>query len=90
MFPAIKRYANDITQAKPKKNIETDLVGDKMGRVHLGRQDLSQLQTRKMKGLKRSRDAIDDMNGVDEDDIISVDGDDEEEGGVALKRSRAE
>ena len=31
-----------------------------MGRIHLGKQDLSDLQTRKMKGLKRARD---DLNG---------------------------
>lgn len=45
---------------KTKKNIDTDLIGDKVGRIHLGRQDLSALQTRKMKGLKRSRDVADD------------------------------
>ncbi|KAI5865185.1 Brix-domain-containing protein [Durotheca rogersii] len=43
-------------EEKTKKNISTDAVGDKLGRIHLGRQDLSELQTRKMKGLKRSRD----------------------------------
>ncbi|PHH63797.1 hypothetical protein CDD81_5454 [Ophiocordyceps australis] len=42
------------TEEKTKKNISTDTMGDKLGRVHLGRQDLGQLQTRKMKGLKRS------------------------------------
>jgi ribosome production factor 2 len=41
---------------RPKKNISTDIVGDKIGRIHLGKQDLKELQTRKMKGLKRSRD----------------------------------
>lgn len=35
-------------------------MGDKVGRIHLGKQDLGQLQTRKMKGLKRSRDVADD------------------------------
>jgi len=45
---------------KTKKNIETDTIGDKVGRVHVGKQDLSQLQTRKMKGLKRSRNEMDD------------------------------
>lgn len=48
------------SQAKTKKNIETDIIGDKIGRIHTGKQDLSQLQTRKMKGLKRSRDVPDD------------------------------
>jgi len=56
------------TEEKTKKNITTDSMGDKIGRVHLGRQDLSQLQLRKMKGLKRSR-------GDDEprDDIVEED-----------------
>ncbi|RDA82832.1 hypothetical protein CP532_0752 [Ophiocordyceps camponoti-leonardi (nom. inval.)] len=43
------------TEERTKKNISTDAMGDKLGRIHLGTQDLSQLQTRKMKGLKRSR-----------------------------------
>jgi ribosome production factor 2 len=53
MKEALKRAKNP-NEARPKKNVETDLVGDKVGRVHLGRQDLSMLQTRKMKGLKRA------------------------------------
>jgi ribosome production factor 2 len=40
----------------PRKNIETNLMGDKLGRVHVGKQDIFSYQTRKMKGLKRSRD----------------------------------
>ena len=40
-------------QEKPKKNIETDIVGDKVGRIHLGVQDMENLQTRKTKALKR-------------------------------------
>ncbi|KAI1433169.1 ribosome biogenesis protein RPF2 [Xylaria sp. CBS 124048] len=43
-------------EEKTKKNISTDILGDKMGRIHLGKVDLSDLQTRKMKGLKRGRD----------------------------------
>ena len=53
-------------QAKSKKNIETDIVGDKMGRIHLGRQDLGTLQTRKMKGLKRARDVRDEAKDEDQ------------------------
>jgi ribosome production factor 2 len=47
-------------EEKTKKNVTTDSMGDKMGRIHLGKQDLAQLQTRKMKGLKRSRDVVDE------------------------------
>lgn len=43
-------------EERSKKNISTDSMGDKIGRVHLGKQDLKGMQTRKMKGLKRSRD----------------------------------
>lgn len=52
-------------EERTKKNVTTDTMGDKIGRVHLGKQDLSGLQTRKMKGLKRSR--LDDQdNGGDD------------------------
>lgn len=61
-----------------KKNIETDDMGDMVGRVHVGKQDLSQLQTRKMKGL---RSAGGDIEGEglesDEDDMAPSDDDDE-------------
>jgi ribosome production factor 2 len=58
------------TAERPKKNISTDIVGDKVGRIHLGKQDLKELQTRKMKGLKRSRDVADSEDEEMEDDII--------------------
>ena len=56
---------------RPKKNISTDVVGDKVGRIHLGKQDLKELQTRKMKGLKRSRDVQDSEDEDMEDDVTS-------------------
>lgn len=40
---------------KKRKNIEMDLMGDKLGRIHVGRQELGKLQTRKFRGLKRER-----------------------------------
>ncbi|OAA64895.1 Brix domain protein [Cordyceps fumosorosea ARSEF 2679] len=42
-------------EERAKKNISTDTIGDKLGRIHIGKQDLGTMQTRKMKGLKRSR-----------------------------------
>ena len=85
------------TQAKPKKNIETDTVGDKMGRIHLGRQDLGELQTRKMKGLKRSREveeAEEDGASASDDIKMSSEGeevdDNESDAGVEVKRPRLE
>ena len=60
-------------EERPKKNITTDTMGDKIGRVHLGRQDLSELQLRKMKGLKRSRrDQEDVVEDVVADDAKRV------------------
>ncbi|KAK7951423.1 valyl-tRNA synthetase [Apiospora aurea] len=55
-------------EERTKKNVSTDLMGDKLGRIHLGRQDLGDLQTRKMKGLKRSRDMQDEDTAMAEDD----------------------
>ncbi|XP_068633997.1 ribosome production factor 2 homolog [Battus philenor] len=37
-----------------KKNISKDAFGTKMGRIHIGKQDINRLQTRKMKGLKKT------------------------------------
>lgn len=37
-----------------KKNISRDAFGSKMGRIHMGKQDIHRLQTRKMKGLKKT------------------------------------
>lgn len=77
-------------EARSKKNIETDSMGDKLGRIHLGRQNLDELQTRKMKGLKRSRDEDDDVDmngndahGEDEDEDIVTQTEDED-GGIDI------
>ena len=48
-------------QVKTKKN---DTMGDKLGRVYLGNQDLRKLQTRKMRGLKRRAGDTDDEDGT--------------------------
>ncbi|EST09912.1 Brix domain protein [Kalmanozyma brasiliensis GHG001] len=80
-----------------KKNIETDDMGDTVGRIHVGKQDLSGLQTRKMKGLKKHLDPngsddeedeeeieMDDMtmySDVDDEDEDEMDDDDDEEDG---------
>lgn len=74
---------------KPKKNVETDYVGDKIGRIHLGRQDLSELQTRKMKGLKRNRDSNVEEDVEEGVDVISEDGGENDgDNGVELKKAR--
>ncbi|KZV86151.1 Brix-domain-containing protein [Exidia glandulosa HHB12029] len=58
---------------KKRKNFEVDEMGDLRGKIHMGKQDLGKLQTRKMKGL---RPALDEMD-VDEDG---------EEGPIAKRR----
>jgi ribosome production factor 2 len=50
-----------------------------MGRIHMGKQDLANLQSRKMKGLKRTRGDVD----VDAETLV---GEDEIE--VPSKKSR--
>ncbi|KAK5062559.1 hypothetical protein LTR84_004632 [Exophiala bonariae] len=80
------RHGRRPNEARTKKNIETDLVGDKIGRVHLGKQDLSTLQTRKMKGLKRGRadiEADSQGDGSENEDLGSGD-DDLDDGGMEL------
>ncbi|KAK3191644.1 rRNA-binding ribosome biosynthesis protein rpf2 [Lecanicillium sp. MT-2017a] len=59
-------------EERPKKNVTTDTMGDKIGRVHLGKQDLSDMQTRKMKGLKRSRLDDEEENGMEEMDDLEA------------------
>jgi ribosome production factor 2 len=56
-------------EPKTKKNIEMDPIGDKLGKIHVGKQDLSTLQTRKMKGLKRHLDVED---GSDEEVLTKL------------------
>ncbi|KAF2099566.1 Brix-domain-containing protein [Rhizodiscina lignyota] len=67
-------------EPKTKKNIETDAMGDKVGRIHVGKQNIGNLQTRKMKGLKRSRDEM-----IDEEMTLI---DDESDDGNQSKRAR--
>jgi ribosome production factor 2 len=58
-------------EPKAKKNVETDLVGDKLGRIHVGKQQLDKLQTRKMKGLKKRYNQ--EVESDDDEDGSAVD-----------------
>lgn len=60
-------------EPKMKKNIDTDIIGDKVGRIHMDKQDLNKLQTRKMKGLKARFDQ--DMNEDSEEGEYDYDSD---------------
>lgn len=70
-----KAEKKDASKAKKRKNVDVDEMGDKVGRVHMEKQDLSSLQTRKFKALKRSRieadeeaAALETGSGDDDDD----------------------
>ncbi|KAJ2785269.1 rRNA-binding ribosome biosynthesis protein rpf2 [Coemansia javaensis] len=61
-YPADDMWKQAIRMPKelkePKvKNITRDGLGDKYGRVHLGKQDISKLQTRKVKALRKRLDS---------------------------------
>lgn len=60
-------------EEKTKKNVTMDSMGDKLGRVHMGKVDLSALQTRKMKALKRGRadEAEEDSSAEEEEEAPS-------------------
>lgn len=83
-------------QPKEKKNVSTDFMGDKVAQIHVGKQDLAKLQTRKMKGLKSkydqlSEDEEDGEGSGDEvyDDFADViDSDEEEEQEPQPKKQR--
>ena len=62
--PKLKKTDVEKGLGKKKKNMEVDEMGDLRGRVHVGKQDLLKLQTRKMKGLKAG---LDEMEGIDEE-----------------------
>ncbi|EIW61119.1 Brix-domain-containing protein [Trametes versicolor FP-101664 SS1] len=92
--PKVRKQDVEKGLGKKRKNLEVDELGDLRGRIHVGKQNLDKLQTRKMKGLKASRDdmlvdvdAGEDM-GVDEGG--SGESGPEESGGERRKRRRAE
>ncbi|EIW85868.1 Brix-domain-containing protein [Coniophora puteana RWD-64-598 SS2] len=64
--PKMKKQDVEKGLGKKKKNLEVDEMGDLRGRVHVAKQDLNKLQTRKMKGLKKG--AGDDAGDDDEDE----------------------
>ncbi|EOA88759.1 rRNA-binding ribosome biosynthesis protein rpf2 [Exserohilum turcicum] len=64
-------------EARTKKNIDMNSMGDKTAKVHVGKQDFGNLQTRKMKGLKRGRNESDDDEEVGVEDSESEDEEEE-------------
>jgi ribosome production factor 2 len=76
--PKLKKQDVEKGLGKKRKNMEVDEMGDLRGRIHVARQDLDKLQTRKMKGLKPGREEVDG----DED----AEADDAEDGGRKKRR----
>ncbi|KIK91101.1 hypothetical protein PAXRUDRAFT_648746 [Paxillus rubicundulus Ve08.2h10] len=68
--PKLKKQDIEKGLGKKKKNMEVDEMGDLRGRVHIARQDLNKLQTRKMKGLKGrpGEEDVDMGGGASEDE----------------------
>ncbi|KAF5382005.1 hypothetical protein D9615_004349 [Tricholomella constricta] len=69
--PKLKKTDIEKGLGKKRKNLEVDEMGDLRGRVHVGKQDLNKLQTRKMKGLKGG-----ELDAEEDDGQKSDDGDD--------------
>ena len=51
--PKVAKKDVESGLGKKKKNIETDVMGDRVGRIHLDKQDLAKLQGRKVRALGR-------------------------------------
>lgn len=69
--PKLKKTDVEKGLGKKRKNLEVDEMGDLRGRVHVGKQDLGKLQTRKMKGLKGGdADEEEDTQDADEADEV--------------------
>ena len=81
--PKLKKSDVEKGLGKKKKNMEVDEMGDLRGRVHIAKQDLGKLQTRKMKGLKGGD--VDVEMGGDEDEDEDDDG---SSGGEQRKRRK--
>ncbi|KDQ57280.1 hypothetical protein JAAARDRAFT_194434 [Jaapia argillacea MUCL 33604] len=78
--PKLKKQDLDKGLGKKKKNVEVDEMGDVRGRIHLGKQDLSGLRGKKMKGLREGMEDGDAEMESDGDVEMESDGDDDDEG----------
>jgi ribosome production factor 2 len=77
MWSSAVRVAKEV-KPKKAKNIEVDEMGDKYGRIHLGKQELDKIQTRKMKGLRKRGNDEDENKEGESAKKQKVDSDDEE------------
>ena len=86
--PKLRKQDVEKGLGKKRKNLEVDEMGDLRGRIHVGKQDLGKLQTRKMKGLKKGRDDM-LVDGEESQDEAGFGESDVEESGGRRKRARA-
>lgn len=82
--PKLKKQDVEKGLGRKKKNLEVDEMGDLRGRIHVAKQDLGKLQTRKMKGLKAGRDEMDVDGDESENENEEMDG----EGDARRKKRR--
>ncbi|XP_050406508.1 ribosome production factor 2 homolog [Patella vulgata] len=55
LYKRANKKPSEAKKSKTQKNKSRTNLGDKMGRIHMQKQNLDTLQTRKMKGLKRKK-----------------------------------
>ncbi|KAI1787747.1 Brix-domain-containing protein [Ganoderma leucocontextum] len=82
--PKLRKQEVEKGLGKKRKNMEVDEMGDLRGRIHVGKQDLGKLQTRKMKGLKPGREG----EVADDEDGEGFGGEGEEEDGGQRRKKR--
>ncbi|KAJ7890659.1 Brix-domain-containing protein [Mycena olivaceomarginata] len=82
--PKLKKTDIEKGLGKKRKNIEVDEMGDLRGQIHVGKQDLGKLQTRKMKGLKGGDGAVEEQEGPDGEE----EEEEEEQDGQQKKKRR--
>ncbi|KZT66667.1 Brix-domain-containing protein [Daedalea quercina L-15889] len=80
--PKLRKHDVEKGLGKKRKNMEVDEMGDLRGKIHVAKQDLNKLQTRKMKGLKRAKEAFDESGESGSDDA-------EGEGAHSRKRRKS-
>ena len=70
--PKLKKQDVEKGLGKRKKNLEVDEMGDLRGRIHVAKQDLGKLQTRKMRGLKKGADEVQESDEESEKESASL------------------
>jgi ribosome production factor 2 len=66
---AKKDVESGLGDKKKMRNKEVDEMGDLRGRIHVGKQDLSKLQGRKVKALKKGLEEMEVDDDEDEDEV---------------------